>query len=79
MILDTDDLDAYGSLEPLFEGEISNDSKGLFILEIQDRLMKFLEEVCQAILHDKALDPESLASVPVEPDPPKVVSTTEGV
>jgi hypothetical protein len=39
--------------------------------------MEFFFQVCQAILHDKELDLESLDAIPEEPEPPEVIVRQE--
>jgi hypothetical protein len=50
--------------------------EGLCILEIQDRLYRFLVDVTKAILHDVPTDPKALTdpSTPIIPEPPSVSS-----
>lgn len=71
-------LYAWDDLEDGFELMVSRKhvlpGDGLWILEIQDRLYKFLVDVAKAILHDVPTDPKALSdpSTPIIPEPPSV-------
>ena len=57
----------------------ANPGEGLFILEIQERLYKFLVDCCSAVLHD--ISEEALAdpTVSIAPEPPSVSSNEAGL
>ncbi|KAF1940134.1 hypothetical protein EJ02DRAFT_424234 [Clathrospora elynae] len=81
MVLETDDLSQYGAVKRIDADDDRNPNatRGLIILEIQERVMEFLVKVCEGILHDKELDLESLKKIPEEPEPPMIPTTKEGV
>lgn len=55
----------------LHMGRDTSPGEGLWILEIQDRLYRFLVNVCEDILHDQLDDDYShLLALPVAPEPP---------
>ncbi|ROW08476.1 hypothetical protein VMCG_03021 [Cytospora schulzeri] len=62
-----DDPEAYRRLH---NGRDTSPGEGLWILEIQDRLYKFLVAMCKLVLHDIPLDNnDELLARPVEPVP----------
>jgi hypothetical protein len=75
--LDGDSPTTYGRLRPAETEEIPNAANGWMVLRIQNVLMDFLFNLCQAILHDKELDLESLNAIPEEPEPPEALVRRE--
>lgn len=59
--------DAY---ERLKKGLDVSPGEGIWLLEIQEQLYKFLVKVCEGILYDIPLDPLALTNAPIKPEPP---------
>lgn len=57
----------------------ANPGKGLFILEIQERLYKFLVDCCKAVLHDILEETLADPTVPIAPEPSSVSSNEAGL
>ncbi|KAJ4423897.1 hypothetical protein N0V82_001483 [Gnomoniopsis sp. IMI 355080] len=60
-----------GAYRRLQIGRDVSPGEGLWILEIQERLYRFLVNICKTILHDQPIaDHDRLLSQPVAPEPP---------
>lgn len=71
-----DDPGAYRRLEM---GRDTSPGEGLWILEIQQRLYRFLVNTCHIILHDCRLDDrDHLLAQPVAPEPPLPTANGQG-
>jgi hypothetical protein len=87
MYLDDGSVESYGKLVSWDESDEAMEAamsrlayqpgEGLLILEVQQRIMRFLIECCRAILHD--FDSNSIASdqLPVKPEPPPIVDPAD--
>ena len=53
--------------------------EGIFILEIQDRLYKFLLDCCKEILHDMSGDLLTDPNIPLQPEPPSILGNETGL
>ncbi|TVY82358.1 hypothetical protein LSUE1_G003449 [Lachnellula suecica] len=87
MLLDGEAVDTYGrlvsweededSMDKMFNGLAYQPGDGLLILEIQQRILIFLVECCQAILHEFTPDNLLSADVQVKPEPPSISDSSE--
>jgi len=87
MILDGETIETYGRLVSWDEDEDAMDKmfcglqhqpgQGLWILEIQQQVLRFLVQCCRSILHE--FTPTSLTSteIPIKSEPPPIVDTSE--
>lgn len=68
-----------GAYRRLQIGRDTSPGEGLWILEIQERLYKFLVNICKLILHDQRLDDhDRLLAQPVAPEPPLPTANGHG-
>lgn len=85
MLLEGEEVETYGRLVSWDDDEDARDrtlaglahqpGEGLLILEIQQRILRFLVECCHAILHD--IDADSLISEVVKPEPPALADSSD--